>query len=177
MITQLYDFAPGSYVVADEWNGNFSALYKTNVFHAEEVQYFRDNLAFTTALLSPEIYEVAASFPNSRLIEGLDVFLYPGQEYYKNLPAGSQLRIFPTEDFYGEARILVNVQEQRVGEANKPFVFMESSNIQGSFYMGYNDDLNFIPGYYYIMAFGYDELVEEHTTRHFVKLKVIWTGV
>ena len=172
MITQLYDFAPGSYVVADEWNGNFSVLYKTNVFHAEEVQYFRDNLAFTTALLSPEVYEVAASFPNSRLIEGLDVYLQPGQEYYKVLPEGRRLNIHFTDDFYGEARILVKLQDHRSGGANLPFW----PDVNMTLYFGTYGDLNFVPGYYFLMAFGYDEPTDNNNTRHFVKIKVIWTG-
>ena len=37
MITQLYIFSPGSYVVADEWNANFRIILSTNLLHQEAI--------------------------------------------------------------------------------------------------------------------------------------------
>jgi signal recognition particle subunit SRP54 len=37
MITELYTFSPSSYVVAEEWNGNFRVLYNTTLAHMEAI--------------------------------------------------------------------------------------------------------------------------------------------
>lgn len=168
MITQLYNFAPGSYVVADEWNGNFSALYKTNVAHEEVIQDCYDICAFPNSDLTG-VFDAVKEMPNSHLIEGLEVTLSAGQEYYKTLPTGKNLLIIYPEDFYGEARILVKLEEERTGFQNRFFNMQGDAN--ASMNIGIGTHWHFNPGFYYFVIFS-----TRRENHHQTYMKLLYTG-
>jgi hypothetical protein len=160
MITQLYVFSPGSYVVADEWNANFRTIYKANVLHKEAIDDAYDDLAFPTSDLSG-VYAAIKSKPNSHEIAGNTVVVAPEQEYYKVLSNGQDLVINIPAGLNAEARVLIQIQEDR---SLLPF----SVNYSGTKIINHYDNYVFRAGYYYIMIY---------ETNGVAQVKLIWTGV
>lgn len=162
MITELYNFAPGSYVVADEWNGNFSALYKINVAHEETIQDCYDIYAFPYSDLT-DVFNAVNNKPNSHFVEGNSITVHAEQEYYKTLASGQNINITIPTNMNGECRVLIQIQELRT---ILPFVinYSGTSIINYGFY-NYN---YFRAGYYYIMI---------HEMNGIAQVKLIWTGV
>lgn len=162
MITQLYDFAPGSYVVADEWNANFSALNSANIQHAEAITDAQNTIAFPNSNLS-NVFNAVRNNPNSSIILGNSIAIAPEQEYYKILSSGENLVINIPTGLKAEARILIQLQENRT---LLPFTvnYSGTKTISYGFY-NYN---YFRSGYYYIMIY---------ETNGFAQIKLIWTGV
>lgn len=161
MITELYTFTPGSYVVADEWNANFRVLYNSNVAHLEAINDAWATVAFPTSDLS-SVYAAVRNQPNSFAIPGNTVTLSPECEYYKTLASGEDLAINIPSGMNAEARVLIRIQEDR---SLLPFSinYVGSSIINYGFY----DYLYFRSGYYYVMIY---------ETNGVAQVKLVWTG-
>ena len=162
MITQLYTFSAGSYVVAEEWNANFRTLYKANLAHTEAITDAYAQIAFPTSDLS-DLFSAVNSQLNSFAIAGNSVTVAPECEYYKTLSSGEDLVINIPTGLSGEARVLIRIQEDR---SLLPFSvnYSGTSSINYGFY-SYN---YFRAGYYYIMIY---------ETNGIAQVKLIWTGV
>ena len=162
MITQLYTFAPGSYVVADEWNANFRTIYNANIAHYEAIQDAYNTLAFQGSDLS-DVYSAVRSQPNSFIISGTAVTVAPECEYFKVLGSGEDLVISIPTGLNAEARVLIQIQEDR---SLLPFSinYVGTSIINYGFYE-YN---YFRAGNYYVMIY---------ETNGVAQVKLIWTGV
>lgn len=162
MITQLYTFSAGSYVVAEDWNANFRTLYKANVAHEEAITDAQDQIAFPNSDLT-ELFDALHGQLNSFAIPGNTVTIAPEYEYYKILSPGQDLVINIPDSMAGEARVLLNVQETRT---LMPFIINYSGTQNISY--GFYKYMYFRPGYYYVML---------HVSNGLAQAKVIWTGV
>lgn len=160
MITQLYTFAPGSYVVADEWNANFRTIYNVNLAHAEAIQDMNNKLAFKNGDLSG-VYAAVRSQPNSFRINGTTVTVAPECEYFKALGSGEDLVINIPRGLNAEARILIQTQENR---SLLPF----SIGYSGTKIISHYNNYVFRAGYYYIMIYESNGVAQA---------KLLWTGV
>lgn len=168
MITQLYTFTVGSFVVADEWNANFRTIYNSNLAHAEAIQDAYNTLAFQGSDLS-DVYAAVRSQPNSYAVamsgNGATVNVSPEQEYYLDTPVSSsqEFMINITEGMRGaEARILFELSEDR---STLPFSVSYSD---GTTIINHYDNYVFRAGYYYLMIY---------ETNGVAQVKLIWTGV
>ena len=162
MITELYTFTPGSFVVADEWNANFRTIYNVNVQHSDAITDAQSAIAFPNSDLT-DLFNAVKSQPNSFFIPGNTVVIAPEQEYYKVLSSGQDLTINIPTGMNAEARILIQTQEDRT---LLPFAINYSGTTNIS-YGHYNYDY-FRAGYYYIMIY---------ETNGLAQVKLIWTGV
>lgn len=162
MITELYTFSPSSYVVAEEWNGNFRALYNTTLAHMEAIADAQATIAFPNSDLTG-VYNAVRSQLNSFAIPGNTVRVAPECEYYKTLANGQDLVINIPTGLNAEARVLIRIQEDR---NLLPFSvnYVGTSIINYGFY-NYN---YFRSGYYYVMIY---------ETNGVAQVKLIWTGV
>lgn len=162
MITELYTFTPGSYVVADEWNANFKTLYQANAEHSTAIADAYADVAFPDSDLTT-IFNIVKTQSNSSAIPGNTVNIRVENEYYKILGSGEDLTINIPSGMDGEARILIQLQEDR---SLLPFSVNYSGNtiINYGFY-NYN---YFRIGYYYVMIY---------ETNGVAQVKLIWTGV
>lgn len=160
MIIQLYTFAPGSYVVADEWNSNFNTIYKANLAHTEAIVDANSSIAFPNSDMS-DIYSAVLSQPNSFNISGTSVTISPECEYYKTLSNGEDLFINIPSGFNSEARVVIQIQNDR---SLLPF----SVGYSGTTIINHYDNYVFRAGYYYIMIY---------ETNGVAQAKLIWTGV
>lgn len=152
MIIELYTFSPGSYVVADEWNANFKVLYNSNLAHTEAIVDAQNQYAFPNS----DFYDIFAAVrnrPNSHLINNLLVNVAPEQEYYKILANGEILTINVEQGLNAEARILIQLPDLRT---DFPFVITYS----GQQVIMYGDYKYFNPGYYYIMIYETNGLLQ-----------------
>lgn len=143
MITQLYTFSTGSFVVADEWNANFNAIQSVNSQHAEAITDAQNEVAFPNSDLT-DVFAAVKNQPNSFNIPGNVVNIDPEQEYYKTLSSGQSLVINVTPGLNAEARILIQLPDLRT---ELPFTI----NYSGQKVIFYGDFKYFNPGYYYIM--------------------------
>lgn len=160
MITQLYIFTVGSFVVADEWNANFRVLNNTNVLHSEAITDAYNNIAFPNSDLS-DVFAAVNSQPNSFAIAGNTVVVAPECEYYKTLSSGEDLTINIPTGLNAESRILLQIQEDR---SLLPF----SVNYSGTTIVNHYNNYVFRTGYYYIIIY---------ETNGVAQVKLIWTGV
>lgn len=160
MITQLYTFTLGSYVVADEWNANFRTIYNTNLAHVEAIQDAYNTLAFQGSDLS-DVYTAVRSQPNCFEISGTAVTVAPECEYFKVLGSGEDLVINIPTGLNAEARVLIQIQDNR---SLLPF----SVGYSGTTIINHYDNYVFRAGYYYIMIY---------ETNGVAQVKLIWTGV
>lgn len=160
MITQLYTFSPGSYVVAEEWNANFRTLYNVNVAHLEAITDANSTIAFPNSDLT-DVFNAVRSQLNSFAIPGNTVTVAPECEYYKTLANGQDLVINIPQGLNSEARVLIMIQENR---SLLPF----SVNYSGTKIINHYNNYVFRPGYYYIMIY---------ETNNVAQVKLIWTGV
>lgn len=168
MIIELYTFAPGSYVVADEWNANFRTVYKANLAHVEAIQDMNNKLAFKNGDLSG-VYAAVRSQPNSYAVamsgNSTTVNVSPEQEYYLDTPVSSsqEFMINITDGMRGaEARILFELSEDR---STMPFSVSYSG---GTTIINHYNNYVFRAGYYYVMIY---------ETNGVAQVKLIWTGV
>lgn len=161
MITELYTFAPGSYVVAEEWNANFRAIDNVNKSHADAITDAQNTVAFPNSDLSG-VFNAVKRQPNSHFIDGNTVVIAPEQEYYKTLSNGQDLSINVPSGLNSQARILIQIQNNRT---LLPFTvnYSGTKKINYGFY-NYN---YFRAGYYYIMIY---------ETNGLAQIKLIWTG-
>ena len=160
MIIQLYTFAPGSYVVADEWNANFRTIYNVNLAHTEAIQDAYNTLAFQNTDLSG-VYAAVRSQPNSFGISGTTVTIAPECEYYKTLGNGQDLVINVPTGLNAEARIAIQITNDR---SLLPF----SINYSGTKIISHYNNYVFRAGYYYIMIYESNGVAQA---------KLLWTGV
>ena len=168
MITQLYVFSPGSYVVAEEWNSNFRVLYQTTYAHTEAIEDAYATIAFPDSDLSGVFAPIRAR-DNSRFIPGDSAVvafdIASGHEYYKTLALGQDLFINIPHTMNGRARVLFQIQEDR---QLLPFDAAFDSGYQGEVNINHYNNNVFRAGYYYIMIY---------VTNGVAQLKLIWTGV
>jgi hypothetical protein len=160
MITELYLFSPGSYVVADEWNANFKTLYQVNIEHSTAITDAYNNIAFPNSDLTA-VFNAVKSQYNSYAIGGNTVSVSVENEYYKTLSSGEDLVINIPTGMCGEARVLIQLQEDR---SLLPF----SVNYAGTTIINHYNNYAFWAGYYYIMIY---------ETNGVAQVKLIWTGV
>jgi hypothetical protein len=160
MITQLYTFTVGSFVVADEWNANFRTIYNTNIAHYEAIQDAYNTLAFQGSDLS-DVYAAVRSQPNCFEIGGTAVTVAPECEYFKVLGNGEDLVINIPTGLNAEARVLIQIQDNR---SLLPF----SIGYSGTTIINHYDNYVFRAGYYYVMIY---------ETNGVAQVKLIWTGV
>ena len=160
MIIQLYTFAPGSYVVADEWNANFRTIYNANLAHVEAIQDMNNRLAFRNGDLSG-VYAAVRSWPNCFEISGTAVTIAPECEYFKVLGSGEDLAISIPASFNSETRIIIKTQDDRT---LLPFSVSYVGTVQTS----YGEDAVFPAGIYYILIYVLNNVAQ---------VKLIWTGV
>lgn len=128
MITQLYTFSAGSYVVAEEWNANFRTIHQANVLHEEAITDMQTQIALSNGDLT-ELFSVIKGRFNSNAIGGDSVTVAPECEYYKTLSSGEDLVINIPTGLSGEARVLIRTQEDR---PLKPFTINYSGTKQES---------------------------------------------
>lgn len=160
MITELYTFAPSSYVIADEWNANFRVIYNENLAHVQATADALATVAFPTSDLT-DLFDVVRSYPNSYNIPGTSVTVAPECEYYKTLGNGEDLVINIPTGMNAEARVLIRIQADR---SLLPF----SVNYAGTLIVNHYNNFVFRSGYYYIMIYESNGVAQ---------VKLIWTGV
>ena len=162
MITELYTFSPSSYVVAEEWNANFRTLYNVNIAHLEAITDANSTIAFPNSDLT-DVFNAVRSQLNSFAIPGNTVTIAPECEYYKTLANGQDLVINIPTGLNAEARVLIQIQEDR---SLLPFSinYPGTTRINYGFY-NYN---YFRSGYYYVMIYESNGVAQ---------VKLIWTGV
>lgn len=160
MITQLYTFTVGSFVVADEWNANFRTIYNTNIAHYEAIQDAYNTLAFLNSDLS-DVYAAVRSQPNCFEISGTAVTVAPECEYFKVLGSGEDLVINVPTGLNAESRILLQIQEDRS-------LLPIAVNYAGTLIVSHYNDVGYDSGYYYVMIY---------ETNGVAQVKLIWTGV
>lgn len=162
MITELYVFSPSSYVVAEEWNANFRALYNTTLAHIEAIVDAQATIAFPNSDLT-DVYNAVRSQLNSFAIPGDTVTVAPECEYYKTLANGQDLVINIPTGLNAEARVLIRIQDDRT---LLPFSINYAGTTDINY--GYYNYNYFRSGYYYIMIYEANGVAQ---------VKLIWTGV
>lgn len=114
MINELYTFSPGSFVMADEWNANFSALRKSANEHLSAIKDANEQLAFVNGDLSG-VYSAVDNFINSSSFTGTSLHITtPNTEFYNgtDITVSQQLTI-NVEKINGEARVLFRTSGTR----------------------------------------------------------------
>lgn len=125
MINSLYVFSKDLPVVASEWNANFSAIDKSNTDCAAAIVDANSVIAFEDSYLTT-IYNTIKTSPNSFNIPGSTATLSVNCEYYKTLASGNDLTVNIPADFLGEARILLNTNNNRL---LSPITFVYSGDV------------------------------------------------
>lgn len=161
MITELYTFAPGSFVVADEWNANFRVLYNVTIEHKDSIVDAYNEVAFPNSDLSG-VFTAVNNKPNSSQIPEYTVTVGPQQEYYKTLANGRDLVINIPVGLNSESRVLIQTQNNRTA-LNQIF----SVNYTGTKIINHDNNNVYRAGYYYIMIY---------ETNNVAQIKLIWTG-
>lgn len=164
MITQLYVFSPGSFVVAEEWNANFRVIYRESITQKEAIADAFSVIAFPDSDLSGVYAQIRARGDCSEII-GNAVDIAASHEYYKTLANGEDLQINIDGNMNGEARILFKTEEDR---NLLPFSAGFVGGVQGTVIIDHDNNFNFPAGSYYIMIY---------VTNKVAQLKLIWTGV
>lgn len=164
MINELYTFSPGSFVVADEWNANFSTLNKASQQHQEAIQDANNSLAFPNSDLS-NVFNAVKTQPNSFNIQGNSIDVSVEQEYYKTLTSGQNLLIIVPSNMNGSVRILIKIPDNR---NNIDDIFKITYSGTKDISYGYYNYNYFRSGFYYIMI---------HESNNLAQVKLIWTGV
>lgn len=165
MITQLYVFSPGSYVVAEEWNANFRILYQATYSHREAIDDAYSVIAFPDSDLSGVYAQIRARGDSDDITGQSAVDIAAGHEYYKTLASGEDLDIRIPGDMNGEARIVLKLEEDR---QLLPFSAAFSGGIPGTVIVNHSESFAFDAGIYFIMIY---------VTNRVAQIKVIWTGV
>jgi hypothetical protein len=160
MITQLYTFSVGSYVVADEWNANFNTLYNVNLAHEEAIIDAQNTIAFPDSDLTT-VFNSVRGWANSFFIGGDTVMVAPQCEYYKTLATDQDLTINIPTGLNSEVRVLIQLTNDR---SLRPFTV----NYNGTTIINDYDNNNFLAGFYYILIY---------ETNNTAMIKVIGTGV
>lgn len=125
MINSLYVFVAGSYVVADEWNSNFSAIGASNSDCADAIIDAYEVICFMDSDLT-QVFNVIKATKDSTSIPGTSVVLSPNNEYYKSLSNGTDLAVSIPSDFIGEARIVIKTFNDRI---LAPIIFTYSGDV------------------------------------------------
>lgn len=112
MITELYVFSPGSYVVAEEWNANFRVLMNTNLLHQESIVDANATIMKKDGDYTP-IFNIVNLRINSYAVPELTAQVSVDCEYYKSLDSGEQLTI-KVGHINGEARVVIRTIENSV---------------------------------------------------------------
>lgn len=160
MIAELYTFAPGSYVVAEEWNTNFNVLVAEMSAQTTILYDARQAIAFPDSDFS-QIFNQINLRSDSHYIDGDSVDVAVEQEYYRSLLNGEDLDITIPRNMNGEARILIEISEDR---SLLPF----NVNYNGTLIINHFNNYVFRAGFYYIMIY---------EAAGVAQVKLIWTGV
>jgi hypothetical protein len=148
MITQLYTFSVGSYVVADEWNANFNTLYNVNLAHEEAIIDAQNTIAFPDSDLTT-VFNSVRGWANSFFIGGDMVEVAPQCEYYKTLATDQYLTInIPPTGLNSEVRIVVQFPDTRP-LATPPIEF----NYSGTKTVNTGDMTEYEAGVYFVFIY------------------------
>ena len=156
MITQLYNFSTGSFVVAEEWNANFRVLHDYCVAHALALEDAYQVLAFPDSDLS-DIFVSIRRTPNVKMNQAYTSFMVErNTEYYVgNLPAQQPVNIVISEGMEGECRVIFNLPE--LMELEDPIaitykgVRIQSKDPTADCYVNTGYYKYFNPGIYYVL--------------------------
>lgn len=145
MINQLYIFTVGTNVIADEWNANFKALQDSNEQCLQAVTDAKEALAFENGDLSG-VYSALRAKPNSFEIPTDTVIVQPECEYYKSLSDGQDLNIEIPKGFQSQARIVINISDNRN---------LEPINIlyDGEYILSTGGQKSYNSGYYFVFIY------------------------
>lgn len=112
MITQLYNFSVGSFVVAEEWNANFRVLKDYCDAHSIAINDAYQIFAFPDSDLSV-VFNAVRAYPNVKTNMAYISFLVDNNnEYYVgNLPPQQPVNIVIKEGLNGECRIIFDLPE------------------------------------------------------------------
>ena len=147
MITQLYTFSVGSYVVADEWNANFNTLYNVNLAHEEAIIDAQNTIAFPDSDLTT-VFNSVRGWANSFFIGGDTVMVAPQCEYYKTLATDQDLTINIPTGLNSEVRIVVQFPDTRP-LATPPIEF----NYSGAKTVNTGDMTEYEAGVYFVFIY------------------------
>lgn len=120
MITQLYEFSVGSYVVADEWNANFRVLNEYCIAHKISIEDAYNEVAFPTSDLT-QVFNTIKAWANVNTNASYDsVFAKRNFEIYVGpVPPQTQVQIYIESDKMtnGECRIIFTLPELMTSDA------------------------------------------------------------
>ena len=125
MISQLYIFSPGSYVVADEWNGNFAAIDNSNTDCEEAIADANSVICFEDSDMT-QVFAAINAGANSVNIPGTSITLSPNIEYYKALSNGTDLTVTIPDSMVGESRLVISTADDR---PLAPITFLYSGDV------------------------------------------------
>ena len=156
MITQLYNFSVGSFVVAEEWNANFRLLHDTCEEHAIAIEDAYDVLAFPNSDLS-EVFDAVRATPNVKTNMAYTSFMVDKNfEYYVgNLPVQQPVNIVIKEGMEGECRVIFVLPELMTLEPPIAIwykgVRIQPKDATADCYVNTGYYQHFNPGMYYVM--------------------------
>lgn len=111
MINQLYTFSVGQYVVADEWNANFSVINDSNSACATGVVDANAAIMFPASETSA-LFAAIDNSANSFFNDGRTLDVMVNCEYYENLSDSDDLTI-SVGHIKGESRIILHTGNTR----------------------------------------------------------------
>ena len=163
MITQLYSFSIGSFVVAEEWNSNFRVLHDYCVDHTLAVDDAYQTLSFPDSDLSYVFSSIRRTDTNVRMNQPYISFIVDrNKEYYIGsaanpdiLPPQTPVNITIREGMEGECRVIFRIPELMTLEPPIKIkyknVIVQPKDPNADCYVntGYYDYFN--PGLYYVM--------------------------
>lgn len=112
MIKKLNIFSENTYVVAEEWNANFSVLNQSNQQCSDAIADANQQLAFPDSDLT-QLFQSVNSRQNSFNVVGTNVLLQPECEYYKTLAGGESLTVNVPKGMNATARVIVKINDDR----------------------------------------------------------------
>lgn len=173
MITQLYNFAVGSFVVAEEWNANFRVLKDYCEAHTQAINDAYQVYAFPSSDLSA-IFSAVRAQPNVETNKAYTGFVVDNNtEYYVgNVPQQQPVNITIKEGMEGECRVIFRIPELMTLEP--PIVIWYKGvrvtplDNTGDCYVNVGAYTHYNPGTYYV-------LIHEQNSK--AQVKLISTGV
>ena len=163
MITQLYSFSIGSFVVAEEWKATFSTLHDYCVAHALAIEDAYDTLAFPDSDLTYVFSSIRRTDTNVSMNQPYISFIVDrNREYYVGspsnpdvLPPQTPVNIIIREGMEGECRVIFRLPELMTLEApiriTYKGVVITPKDATADCYVNTGFYNYFNPGLYYVM--------------------------
>lgn len=121
MITQLYEFSVGSYVVAEEWNANFRVLKDFCVEHTLSIADAYNSVAFSNSDLTQVFNKIrgwANVLTNQPYNAQNGLILDRNKEFYiQALPEQQQVHLQIPTNMNGECRVIFTLPELMTSDA------------------------------------------------------------